>query len=424
MSMSKSTRFLVVDDHPIQCMWARQLFEDAGVDHVDTTLDARQALTMLRNQAYDLVLVDLHMPEMDGVQFIDALTGLGRIPLLAIVSSCSRRLMNSVSLMAEEKGLSVLGTFPKPLELGHIREICEFIATHQTTAARVHTEHTSVFEQPELELAISRRELKARFQPRKCLSSGTIVGAEALVRWHNPQLGLLMPVAFLPSITRHGLDRDLLFLMLEDAIHAHKHWHAQGHQIIVSVNLPTALLDDPALPDQLHQMTCEAGLAASNICFELLENQRPVSPGHYYMGACRLRLKGFGLAQDDFGMGYSSMYSLISTPFTEMKIDRYFVNGAAADKSRSAALFAAVQLGRQLGLEVIAEGVESLQDLEFLRMIGCDSAQGYLISAALELDAFSQLLGCSDNPSFFPPTWPSLPLSCQTSRCNESRETP
>ena len=424
MSTSKVTRFLVVDDHPIQCLWARQLFEDAGIDQVDTTLDARQALTMLRNQTYDLVLVDLHMPDMDGVQFINALTGLEQIPLLAIVSACSRRLMNSVSLMAKEKGLSVLGTFPKPLELAHIREICGIISTQQTAVASAEPEHESVFESLELKQAITRRELKARFQPQQSLSSGKIVGAEALVRWHNPSLGLLMPDAFLPSITRHGLDRDLLFLMLEDAIIAQKHWRNQGHQIIVSVNLPTGLLDDPELPDQLHQMTCDSGLSACDICFELLENQRPISPGQYYMGASRLRLKGFGLAQDDFGMGYSSMYSLISTPFTEMKIDRHFVNGAAQDPSRSAALVAAVQLGRQLGLEVVAEGVESAQDLEFLRLIGCDSAQGYLISAALELDAFSRLLGCSDQPPVSPPTWPALSFPCLTSRCNVSRETP
>lgn len=97
-------------------------------------------------------------------------------------------------------------------------------------------------------------------------------------------------------------------------------------------------------------------------------------------------------------MGYSSMYSLISTPFTEMKIDRHFVNGAANDETRSAALVAAVQLGRQLGLEVVAEGVETGRDLEFLQSIGCDSVQGFLISPALEFDAFTQFLASSVNP--------------------------
>lgn len=422
--MPKTLRVLVLDDHPVQGLRVKRLLEQAGFCTVHTTLDARQALLMLSTQEYDLVLVDLHMPGMDGVQFIDALSGVERVPMLAIVSSCSRRLMNSVGMMAKEKGLAVLGNFPKPLDAAHIRQLCNIISIGQSSTTRLKPEHEPVFDREALERAIARRELQARFQPRRSLSSGKIIGAEALVRWHNPAFGLLMPDSFLASITRHRLDRALLFLMLEDAIKAQKNWHALGHRITVSVNLPTGLLDDRDLPDQLQQMTASAGMATSDICFELLETERPLSPGHYHMGASRLRLKGFGLAQDDFGMGYSSMYSLISTPFTEMKIDRHFVHGAADDEARAAALVAAVQLGRQLGLEVVAEGVESGRDLEFLRLIGCDSAQGYLISAALEQDAFSQLLGCSVPPPFSPATRGAFSPPCQTFPYAASREIP
>lgn len=398
MTMPKTVRVLVLDDHPIQCLQAKRLLESAGVSTVDTAPDARQALTMLQQQEYDLVLLDLQMPKMDGVQFIDALTSIGRVPILVIVSSCSRRLMNSVSMMAKEKGLAVLGTFSKPLNDSHVRQIFTAMSTGLNDKMRISSADEPMFDRETLECAISRRELQARFQPRKSLSSGETIGAEALVRWKSPSFGLLMPGSFLTSITRHGLDRALLFLMLDDAIHAQKSWHALGYRITVSVNLPTGLLDDPELPDQLHRVTCNAGLAASDICFELLETEMPLSAGQYHMGASRLRLKGFGLAQDDFGMGYSSMYSLISTPFTEMKIDRHFVNGAANDETRSAALVAAVQLGRQLGLEVVAEGVETGRDLDFLQSIGCDSVQGFLISPALELDAFTQFLASSVNP--------------------------
>lgn len=423
MSLPKPLRVLVLDDHPLHCLHVSQLLQEAGFGPVDTALDGRQALAMLHCQAYDLVLLDLHMPEMDGVQFIHALTDVERVPILAIVSSCSRRLMNSVSLMAKDKGLAVLGTFSKPLEARHVEQISAIIGTGQGPALPPPPEHEPVFEREVLEQAIARRELRARFQPRRALDSGQIVGAEALVRWHNPSFGLLMPDSFLASISRCRLDHALLLLMLDDAIQAQRHWQRLGHRLTVSVNLPTGLLEDPGLPDQLQRITLAAGLATRDICFELLETERPLSPGQYHMGASRLRLKGFGLAQDDFGMGYSSMYALISTPFTELKIDRHFVHGAAADEARAAALVAAVQLGRQLGLEVVAEGVESARDLEFLRLIGCDSAQGYLISAALELDAFTQLLGCSVIPPFSPPTRPVSPNPCQISRYDASPKT-
>ena len=140
------------------------------------------------------------------------------------------------------------------------------------------------------------------------------------------------------------------------------------------------------------------------------------------LGARRLRLKGYGLAQDDFGMGYSSTYALLCTPFTDLKIARHFVHGAAADEARGAAL-AAVQAGRQLGLEVVAEGVEWASDLEFLRLIGYDSAQDHLICAALELDAFTQLLGCSVTPPSSSPTRPVYPNPCQISRYDASHKT-
>ncbi|MFB4250379.1 EAL domain-containing response regulator [Pseudomonas idahonensis] len=424
MSVPKTLRVLVLDDHPIHCMQVRQLLLQAGFGPVDSALEARQALAMLHQQVYDLVLVDLHMPEMDGVQFIHALTGVKQVPILAIVSSCSRRLMNSVSLMAKEKGLAVLGTFTKPLRAAHVEQISAMIGNGQSHAAPPQPEHAAQFERQVLERAIERRELKARFQPRRSLSTGRIIGAEALVRWNSPSFGLLMPDSFLASISRCQLDHRLLLLMLDDAIQAQQHWQRLGYRLKVSVNLPTGLLDDPGLPDELQQLTVAAGLSTSDLCFELLETERPLSPGQYHMGASRLRLKGFGLAQDDFGMGYSSMYALISTPFTEMKIDRHFVHGAAADETRAAALVAAVQLGRQLGLEVVAEGVESVRDLEFLRQIGCDSAQGYLISAALEQEAFTQLLGCSVvTPELFSLTQHVSPNQCQISRYDALHKT-
>ncbi|MGE8311058.1 MAG: EAL domain-containing protein, partial [Pseudomonas protegens] len=246
--MLKPLRVLVLDDHPIHCLQARHLLQAAGFGRVDSALDARQALAMLHRQVYDLVLVDLHMPEMDGVQFIHALTGVERVPILAIVSSCSRRLMNSVSLMAKDKGLAVLGTFSKPLEARHVEQISAIIGTGQGPALPPPPEHEPVFEREVLEQAIARRELRARFQPRRALDSGQIVGAEALVRWHNPSFGLLMPDSFLASISRCRLDHALLLLMLDDAIQAQRHWQRLGHRLTVSVNLPTGLLEDPGLP--------------------------------------------------------------------------------------------------------------------------------------------------------------------------------
>ncbi|MDH1476998.1 EAL domain-containing response regulator [Comamonas thiooxydans] len=391
--MLSKYKVLVLDDHAFQCIRLKDMLEEAGFAHVDAEQSASVALTRIKEQGYNVVVMDVNMPLMDGAQFIDQLARQDLNPVLAIVTACSRRMANSISLMAKERGFAVIGSFVKPIVREQIDEMVRNLlrrpAAERSSAAAC---DDRVLDKESMEIALRDGSIRAWFQPKKSLLSGSIVGAEALVRWQHRDFGLMMPASFLKSLHDYGLDHALLMRMVEDGVDAYRTWRRQGYRVPISINLPTSLLDQQQLPDELHAIVTNCGVPTEDVTFELLEDDMSMDAGQFYMGASRLRLRGFGLSQDDFGKGYSSMYNLISIPFTELKIDRAFVYGAASDEVLAAALASSVQLGKQLGLLVTAEGVETMEDLQFVRQLGCDCAQGYLISAAIDAPAFGELL--------------------------------
>ncbi|ATM97036.1 RNase II stability modulator [Yersinia frederiksenii] len=243
-----------------------------------------------------------------------------------------------------------------------------------------------------LERGLDEGTIKAWFQPRIALSSGKIVAVEALARWDHPEYGFMLAGSFFEAIGHYNLQRTLVFKILSDALDAHLRWQRVGHILPVSINIPVPLLDDMDFLDELYRRVNASGIDVANVSIELIEDEAISDPVNYYQGTRRLRQQGFGLARDDFGCGYSSMYNLTSMPFTDLKIDRSFVSGVLQNDAQKIALISSVQLGKQLGLKVTAEGVETVRELEFLRQIGCDFAQGFLISAAVSAESLEMLL--------------------------------
>ncbi len=382
---------LIVEDHPFQHQYLLNLFHDLGNIHVEAARDGKEAFDWLRKRPFDLVLTDLLMPGMDGVQLIQRLSALPCKPALAIMSAASRRMIVSAALVAQSMGIQVVGQLSKPVCQAAVRTLMsnldKLIKSDKPPASE-----PLVLTREILREAMQSGALQAWFQPKKSLHDGLIVAAEALARWEHPEFGLLMPADFLPSLVRFGLEKELLLLFIRQTITAQASWGIQGYDIPVSINLPTHLLDDDDLADELCDYVRSEGGVAAKLGFELMECSTTQDISKYYAGACRLRMKGFGLAQDDFGQGFSSYFNLVSTPFTELKIDRALVHGCVENENLASALASIVSLGRQLGLEVVAEGVESQEELALLRKINCDRVQGFLISRAVSSGRFGYLL--------------------------------
>jgi diguanylate cyclase (GGDEF)-like protein len=222
-------------------------------------------------------------------------------------------------------------------------------------------------------------EFVLHFQPLVELERSRVLGAEALVRWEHPELGLLLPGDFVPIAEQSGLIGPLTRYVLERAVAECKNWHADGRDLGVAVNLSVRDLLDRDLPNQVASVLNAYHLPPGKLHLEITESMIMSDPDRALATVRRLRDLGVRISVDDFGTGYSSLANLKRLPVNELKIDRSFVSSLMRDKSDLIIVRSTINLGHDLGLGVIAEGVEDEMTLKRLSMLGCDLAQGYYL---------------------------------------------
>jgi diguanylate cyclase (GGDEF)-like protein/PAS domain S-box-containing protein len=233
----------------------------------------------------------------------------------------------------------------------------------------------------ELRRGIERGEIVPYFQPIVDLQSGRVVSYEVLARWLHPDRGMLPPSEFLPLAEETGLLLDLGARILRDSLAQLARWRATGHPFAncsLSVNVGTRQLVDPNFYDEVTDALAESGIDADSIWLEITETALLADVKAATVALRELRSLGLHLSVDDFGTGYSSLTYLKRFPVEAIKIDRSFVAGLGLEQEDSTIVEAVVRLGQALGLDVVAEGVESPLQLSRLRDLGCDRGQGYL----------------------------------------------
>jgi diguanylate cyclase (GGDEF)-like protein len=243
----------------------------------------------------------------------------------------------------------------------------------------------------ELRAAIGAGELVLHYQPKVDVVSQRVIGVEALVRWQHPVHGLLPPVAFIPLAERTGAISDLTRWVLDAALAQARVWSDAGLDLTMAVNLAAANIADATLPDAVAALLERHGIAGDRLECEISEHTVMADPRRAMGILERLRALGVRLSLDDFGTGHSSLSYLKRLPLDEVKIDRSFVMGMTEDDNDAAIVRTTIDLARNLGLEVVAEGVESQQILDDLSSLSCDVAQGFFLSRPLpaaELDGW------------------------------------
>ncbi len=372
-------RLLVVDDEHVERMLVAHAAAPLGFA-VDAAGNLEDAVRLLDLHVYDAIVLDLALGETESISLLPVLRAGATDPLVIFVSGMDDRVRAASARLAATLGLRVAGALAKPVSPAALRGLLRSTPEHAVQPVAPDAIHPS---EAELALALARGELAAAFQPKLALRTGTVTGVEALARWHRPDGAILLPDLFIPLAEETGLIVPLTETILEQSFAACRRWQLRYPGCSVAVNLSPLALANPALPEQIEEMLRHAELPPSALIAEITESMIIADPVLATEVVTRLRIKGIGLAIDDFGTGHSSLLSLMRLPFTELKIDRSFVAACDTDMEAWKIIRATISLAHELGMSVVAEGIETASVAHRLAEVGCDIGQGWHFGRAM-----------------------------------------
>lgn len=380
--MQLGQNVLILDDEPQVAEYLATVAEDLGFG-VTATHDIEQFKFALHNYAPDLITLDLQMPELDGIEVLRLLEQRACEAKILLISGTDKRTLATAEELGRSLDLNMFGTLQKPILLPTLRE-------HLVRCSKVDV----VLTEKELQRAIREGRVFAEFQPivRRCADGHwEIKEVEALARLRRLDGGVIYPNEFIGHAERWGLLDALTDVVLEDAIRQLRIWNDSGLDLAVAVNLSASMLIDSVLPDRIALLMQHYELDSSKLTLEITETAVMAPNRHTMEVLSRFRLKGFGLAVDDFGTGHSSLQKLYRMPFSELKIDRSFVTDAMVRDEARTIVEATILLAHKLGMGVCAEGVENEETFEFLRAAGCEKMQGYFFDKPVSADRLLEL---------------------------------
>lgn len=360
-------------------------------DNTDASIDReRPFVARLGGDEFAVVLPDLDKPDL-AVDIADRINKSFAQPFIHAHGECyvAASLGGAVSPQDGADGDTLLQHASAATAFAKQRGLRQFhfysgeVSEH--VSERFMLEH-------QLYSALEHDQMRLFYQPKLCLESGRIVGAEALMRWDLPGTGLVSPGKFIPLAEDTGLIVPIGAWALQESIRQVRCWHDAGHDLSISVNVSAIQFRDDKFIEQLESILLSTGVRRELVTIELTETLLMENARESEHMLNQIRGMGLKVSVDDFGTGYSSLSYLKRFSVDELKIDRSFLNGIPADKDNSAIVSAVIGMAHGLGLHVVAEGVEEEAQLSFLQHKRCHEFQGFLVSPPIPADKFTDLL--------------------------------
>ncbi|GAA3537035.1 EAL domain-containing response regulator [Zobellella aerophila] len=315
----------------------------------------------------DLVILDLHLGAQGGIDVLQYLSRVSVKAPILIMSSCDTRTANSVINVGRACNLNMVGFLPKSQT---VEELVALVTQFDRVAHPV--------DDDSLTHALENDQFFLMYQPKIDLRDGGLVSVEALLRWKDPEQGIITPDHFISMAEKSGHIDPITWKVMDMALAQLACWQARGMELTMAINMSAVLLAKPDVSEIVQWLLASHGIAPNKLILELTET----AGLHNLMPAqdaiTRLRAMGVELSLDDFGTGHASFTQLYQIPFSEIKVDRMFVGRMPEDDHACAIVEAIVGLGKSLGIRVVAEGIERQQQLEQLKGLGCEVGQGYL----------------------------------------------
>jgi EAL domain-containing protein (putative c-di-GMP-specific phosphodiesterase class I)/ActR/RegA family two-component response regulator len=378
--MTANQKILILDDEVDVGEFVSAAAQGMGFECTATT----DATTFLKALTPDttLILLDLLMPDMDGIELLRLLGEQKCKASIVLMSGVDKRVLETAAQLAQVLGLSLVGHLQKPFRLAELEGI--LARSVEPATLPIVQPGAQITQNEELRSAIERDEFVLHYQPLIDIATGRILGIEALVRWQHPERGLIFPDHFIGRMEELGLIDELGWIVVSRGLsEVGQFANGDGRAPMLSLNESVYSLHDLKFPDILVSIAEKNGVAPGNVTIEITESRLIEELSRALDILTRLRMKQVKLSIDDFGTGYAMMQQLKIIPATELKIDKSFIQEMSGNDRDRIMVQKTIEIGHELGMQVIGEGVETQEQLDILREKGCDIAQGFFFSRPL-----------------------------------------